>query len=51
MEKGVVTICVINHKTFDLTRLCLENTRRFTHTPFFHNDAIKSMQTVDRENE
>jgi cellulose synthase/poly-beta-1,6-N-acetylglucosamine synthase-like glycosyltransferase len=34
MEKGVVTICVINYKTLDLTRLCLENIRRYTHTPY-----------------
>lgn len=30
MEKGVVTICVVNYKTLDLTRLCLRSIRKYT---------------------
>lgn len=34
MESGVVTICLVNYKTVDLTRICLENIRQYTHFPY-----------------
>jgi GT2 family glycosyltransferase len=34
MEKGVVTICIVNYKTLDLTRLCLRSLRKYTTYPF-----------------
>lgn len=34
MEKGVVTICVVNYKTLDLTRLCLRSIRKYTDYPY-----------------
>jgi len=33
-EKNKVTICVVNYKTLDLTRLCLKSIRKFTHYPY-----------------
>jgi hypothetical protein len=33
MEKGAVTICVVNYKTLDLTRLCLRSIRKYTDYP------------------
>jgi len=32
--KGKATICVVNYKTFDLTRLCLRSIRKFTNYPY-----------------
>lgn len=32
--KGKVTICVVNYKTLELTRLCLRSIRKFTHYPY-----------------
>ncbi|MBL7215766.1 MAG: glycosyltransferase family 2 protein [Phycisphaerae bacterium] len=34
MEKGAVTICVVNYKTLDLTRLCLRSIRKYTNSPY-----------------
>ena len=34
MEKGAVTICVVNYKTLDLTRLCLRSIRKYTRYPY-----------------
>ncbi len=34
MEKGTVTICVVNYKTLDLTRLCLRSIRKYTDYPY-----------------
>jgi hypothetical protein len=31
---GEVTICVVNYKTPELTKLCLRSIRKFTHTPY-----------------
>jgi cellulose synthase/poly-beta-1,6-N-acetylglucosamine synthase-like glycosyltransferase len=33
MEKDAVTICVVNYKTLDLTRLCLRSIRQYTDYP------------------
>jgi GT2 family glycosyltransferase len=29
-----VTLCVVNYKTLDLTRLCLRSIRKYTHSPY-----------------
>ncbi len=34
MDKPVVTICVVNYKTLDLTRLCLRSIRKYTKYPY-----------------
>jgi glycosyltransferase involved in cell wall biosynthesis len=34
MRAGTVTICVVNYKTLDLTRLCLRSIRKYTHFPY-----------------
>lgn len=34
MEQGAVTICVVNYKTLDLTRLCLRSIRKYTDYPY-----------------
>lgn len=34
LVKGRATICVVNYKTLDLTRLCLRSIRRFTKYPY-----------------
>ncbi len=34
LVKGKATICVVNYKTLDLTRLCLRSIRRFTKYPY-----------------
>jgi glycosyltransferase involved in cell wall biosynthesis len=34
MIKGKATICVVNYKTLDLTRLCLRSIRKFTKYPY-----------------
>ena len=34
MDKPVVTICVVNYKTLDLTRLCLRSIRKYTRYPY-----------------
>ncbi|MFB0524689.1 MAG: glycosyltransferase family 2 protein [Phycisphaerae bacterium] len=34
MVKGKATICIINYKTLDLTRLCLRSVRKFTKYPY-----------------
>lgn len=34
MRKNVVTICVVNYKTPDLTRLCLRSIRKYTRLPY-----------------
>ncbi len=34
LEKGKVTICIVNYKTFDFTRLCLRSIRKFTAYPY-----------------
>jgi GT2 family glycosyltransferase len=34
MEKETVTICVVNYKTPDLTRLCLRSIRKYTDYPY-----------------
>lgn len=34
MEKETVTICVVNYKTPDLTRLCLRSIRKYTNYPY-----------------
>ncbi len=31
---GEVTICIVNYKTEDLTRLCLRSIRKYTHHPY-----------------
>jgi glycosyltransferase involved in cell wall biosynthesis len=33
-QKGRATICVVNYKTLDLTRLCLRSIRKFTTYPY-----------------
>ena len=33
MKKDMVTICVVNYKTLDLTRLCLRSIRKYTDYP------------------
>jgi glycosyltransferase involved in cell wall biosynthesis len=33
LEPGKATICVVNYKTLDLTRLCLRSLRKFTNYP------------------
>ncbi|HSV26635.1 MAG TPA: glycosyltransferase, partial [Sedimentisphaerales bacterium] len=33
LEKGKATICVVNYKTLDLTRLCLRSIRKYTDYP------------------
>jgi len=32
--QGKVTICIVNYKTFDMTRLCLRSIRKFTKYPY-----------------
>ena len=32
--KGKATICIVNYKTFELTRLCLRSIRKFTEHPY-----------------
>ena len=32
--KGKATICIVNYKTFDFTRLCLRSIRKFTSYPY-----------------
>ncbi|MBC8394401.1 MAG: glycosyltransferase family 2 protein [Deltaproteobacteria bacterium] len=34
MDKNTVTICVVNYKTLDLTRLCLRSIRKYTKRPY-----------------
>ena len=34
MEKDTVTICVVNYKTLELTRLCLRSIRKYTNYPY-----------------
>ncbi len=34
LTKGKATICIVNYKTLDLTRLCLRSIRKFTHYPY-----------------
>lgn len=34
MEDRAVTICVVNYKTLDLTRLCLRSIRKYTQYPY-----------------
>ncbi len=34
LVKGKATICVVNYKTLDLTRLCLRSIRKFTKYPY-----------------
>lgn len=34
LVKGKATICIVNYKTFDFTRLCLRSIRRFTKYPY-----------------
>ncbi|QSH41320.1 glycosyltransferase [Lentisphaerota bacterium ZTH] len=34
VERGKVTICVVNYKTEDLTRLCLRSIRQYTEYPY-----------------
>ncbi len=34
LVKGKATICVVNYKTLDLTRLCLRSIRKFTDYPY-----------------
>jgi len=31
---GIATICVVNYKTLDLTRLCLRSIRKYTRGPY-----------------
>lgn len=33
LTEGKATICIVNYKTLDLTRLCLRSIRKFTHYP------------------
>ncbi len=32
--RGKATICIVNYKTLDFTRLCLRSIRKFTHYPY-----------------
>ena len=32
--KGKATICIVNYKTLELTRLCLRSIRKFTNYPY-----------------
>ena len=32
--KGKATICIVNYKTLDFTRLCLRSIRKFTNYPY-----------------
>lgn len=32
--KGKATICIVNYKTLELTKLCLRSIRKFTHYPY-----------------
>ena len=34
MQQPNTTLCVVNYKTLDLTRLCLRSIRKFTHPPY-----------------
>jgi len=34
LEKGKATICIVNYKTLDFTRLCLRSIRKFTKYPY-----------------
>ena len=34
LEPGKVTICLVNYKTEELTRLCLRSIRKYTHYPY-----------------
>jgi len=34
LSGGKATICVVNYKTLDFTRLCLRSIRKFTHCPY-----------------
>jgi len=34
LVKGKATICIVNYKTLDFTRLCLRSIRRFTKYPY-----------------
>ncbi|OHB57828.1 MAG: hypothetical protein A2173_07025 [Planctomycetes bacterium RBG_13_44_8b] len=34
LTKGKATICIVNYKTLDLTRLCLRSIRKFTKYPY-----------------
>jgi len=34
MTKGKATICIVNYKTLDFTRLCLRSIRKFTRFPY-----------------
>jgi len=33
MARDPVTICIVNYKTLELTRLCLRSLRKYTHYP------------------
>ena len=33
-RKGITTICIVNYKTEELTRLCLRSIRKFTEAPY-----------------
>lgn len=34
LQKPLTTLCVVNYKTLDLTRLCLRSIRKYTHQPY-----------------
>ena len=34
LEKNKATICIVNYKTLDFTRLCLRSIRKFTDYPY-----------------
>ena len=34
LVKGKATVCIVNYKTLDFTRLCLRSIRKFTNYPY-----------------
>ena len=34
LQKGSTTICIVNYKTEELTRLCLRSIKKFTKSPY-----------------
>ena len=53
--KGKATICIVNYKTFDLTRLCLRSVRKFTNYPYevivvdnnSQDESLKYLKSLD----
>ena len=55
LVKGKATICIVNYKTLDFTRLCLRSIRRFTKYPYevivvdndSQDESLKYLKSLD----